>query len=301
MKFYMLIFFSFLLLFGCNYQVDPLLLPDKSQTAINADGHVLSNTNSIAENMNLLLDRYVVRVDCSISTTSTCDEYDTLVDYDKLYNEKDTVSENLRLDLYKQIKDVDTSILSKDELTALYLNAYNFFAIETVISNLYDSEGNRLKSISDILGPGSFAAFKQINYFIAGKEINLDSLEKVELKNNLTNEDGSLDARFHFAAICAAKGCPILASKAYEGSNIDAQLTDITIKGLSLVRNYEFVNGKTRLTSLFNWYAGDFRNHLLSSGERAGTFEKFIQEFLPQANVNENVEYIDYNWELNSL
>ncbi len=295
------VLFSLMILVSCNYQVDPLLISDKSQTAINAEDHVITNDNTIAQNMNLLLDKYVVRVDCTISNTSTCDEYDTLVDYDTLYDERDDEALELRLNLYKQIKNVDTSILSKDDLTALYLNAYNFFAIETVLSNLFDASGSRLKSISDILGEGSFAAFTQINYFIAGEAVNLDSLEKVLLKNNITNSDGTLDARYHFAAICAAKGCPILATEAYEGDKIDSQLTDITIKGLSLVRNYEFVEGKTRLTSLFNWYSDDFKNHLLSNGQPASTFKAFIQEFIPSANVTENVEYIDYNWELNSL
>ena len=130
---------------------------------------------------------------------------------------------------------------------------------------------------------------------------SLNTLEKTLLKGIVTNSDGSIDARFHFAVICAAKGCPILLNEAYDASKLNTQLDYITERGLSLTRNFEDLGSKTRFTELFNWYAQDFKNHKLDNGQKATTFSLFVNEFLPGANVTSNLEFITYDWSLNSL
>lgn len=296
MKFFTLLLFA---LIGCEYQDHSFFKSNKIDTRSFSfgdrdviDQHILSSNNTFNENLKAYYDKFVVVKNSS--------KYDTLVDYDSLYKEQNQTL-NLRLDIYKQIKDADFDSFKKKEKIAFLINAYNFFAIEIVNKYLFDSAGNKLKSIADILGAGSFKAFNSINILIANESMTLDFLEKTKLKEILINQDGSIDARFHFAVICAAKGCPVLLEVPYEADKLDDQLNFISTKSLELTRNYEFLNDQTRLTNLFNWYRADFLNHKLKNGQKAGSIGVFINEFLPSSRVNNNVEFIEYNWDLNIL
>lgn len=291
---------SLIILIGCgDYQNDPIKLDNKSAIISGASaGDILertTNENSLVTNMQFFLDEYLV---------SNGDEVaDTLVDYDSAFAKMGTPkAKELRRNIFTQIAITNLNELSKNDKVAFLINAYNFLAIQTVIQNYVNPDGSKLSSITDIGGESSFNAFSTIFYNVAGSQLSLDDIEKATLKPLLTYSKNPLkiDARFHFAVICAAKGCPILISEAYDGAKIDEQLTYATARGLELKRNLQVLPSVTKVTSLFDWYQEDFINHVESATEDVAGGEKaFINRYLPELELKGSLEFIDYDWSLN--
>ena len=243
-------------------------------------------------NLQQFLDSYVQYINNS---------KDTLVDYDKLFAQKDQPQTlNLRTKIYSYLKNIDLSLLVKNEKVALLTNAYNFFAIEIAIKN-YDN--GRLESISDIGGRDSFSAFSSKEFNIGGKTLSLDDIEKGTLIPIVTSPNGSIDARVHFAVICAAKGCPILKKQVYIPSLIDLQLTSATVDSLREKRNFSLSPSKVNLTSLFNWYASDFSNHSTDGITITNSTEKFLELYIDGLMLESigTPNYVEYDWKLNKL
>jgi hypothetical protein len=275
-----------------NYQNSKLNLSPKLDRRNVLAG--TTNDNTFYENIQIFLNKYIVLKDAGINQ-------DTLVDYRKLFNEKDQKGTlELRQNLYTQIAKLDYKTFSKDEKTAFLINTYNFLAIETVIAN-FVTEGIELESITHI-GPFEFWAFGNLPYLVAGEQKTLDQIEKETLKPLLTFENGNLDARFHFAVICAAKGCPILLKDAYTPENINDQLDTATIEGLKVLRNFDTTQGGLKLTELFSWYVDDFEKHAISNSEVAsGDIREFLRRYVPLADLSGEVSFTTYDWNLNII
>ena len=213
-------------------------------------------------------------------------------------NEKATLE--LRQNLYTQVAKSNYDRFTKNEKTAFLINTYNFLAIETVITN-FKTETGELDSITKI-GPFEFWAFGNIPYLVAGEQKSLDQIEKETLKPLLTFDNGNLDARFHFAVICAANGCPILIKEAYTPDNINSQLDKATVEGLKVLRNLDTSNGALKLTELFTWYVDDFENHAIGNTEASsGDIRSFIKRYAPDTDVSGEISFTPYDWSLNIL
>jgi hypothetical protein len=132
----------------------------------------------------------------------------------------------------------------------------------------------------------TFTILKVLRYDEKGKPVtSCDDIasDKLVEGNEATNECGTkvttlepkaIDARFHFAVICGAKGCPVLSKGIFKGESIEEQLSEITKIGLKQARNLEYVNAsEVVLTQLFDWYKMDFSRHSLSSLENSETSE----------------------------
>lgn len=194
----------------------------------------------------------------------------------------------LRLKLYKFYRDVKLSSLTPDQLHATYINAYNFFTLETVLLNY---AGGALKSISDIGGKDSFRAFKEIFYRLGGAKLSLDQIENDRLRPSMNFADG----RVHFALICASNGCPVLLEKAFRAETLGAQLDDVTRIGLKLPRMLDLRNGKLKVSQIFDWFIDDFIN-------QSGSVEAFLRQYsdsLPPTLPE--LDYVDYDWGLNDI
>ncbi len=281
---------------GFNYKYSKRSF--KNDWGLNIAKENLYTQNSLSENIQLFYDKYVV--------FKQEGSEDTLVDYEQLYKDKkDQDTKNLKRAIYDMYAEVDLQSLNKEERLALLINAYNFFAIEMVNSNLYKN-GKRLKSITKI-GLIPFSAFKKKIFNIGGKIRSLDNIEKggfpgkESVKELLTHENGTIDARFHFAVICAAKGCPILMKEAYTSKDIYTQLDTATIEGLKQARNLNQTQGKLYLTELFDWYAQDFKNHSTNGEQATGNISNFILDFSPNTNTTLPIGFTKYDWDLNIL
>lgn len=180
---------------------------------------------------------------------------------------------------------------------AFLINAYNAYTINFILTRYPD-----LDSIRDLGGFFS-SPWKQEVAPLLGDTRTLDEIEHTMIRGgNKYNEP-----RIHFAVNCASVGCPALREEAYLGSMLESQLHEQTVRFLSdASRNY--MKGDTLyISKIFDWYGDDF-----STGWKgAGSLNAFLLLYKDALNLTESeqkqladdetdIEFLDYNWSLNS-
>lgn len=186
----------------------------------------------------------------------------------------------------------------KAESVAFWINAYNFFMLNQILTERPD--GELVESVWDYGGrvnPFVDNVFEREKFVIDGEEYSLDQMEKEILLGKDYADRGWKDARVHFAVNCAAVGCPPLRGSLYTADNLDSLLAENTRRAF-LTHYHLKVEGETLyVTELFKWYEDDFR-------EAAGSRKAFIEEWV-DASLAERVaqtsttRFIDYDWSLN--
>jgi hypothetical protein len=159
---------------------------------------------------------------------------------------------------------------------AFLINVYNLFVIKGVVDN-YPVEG-----------PLKIDGFFDKNTFsLRGEKTTLNKLEKETLAKQFP------DARLHFALVCAAIGCPKLASFAYTPTDLESQLEQQT-RNVINDRDFIKVNSpELSISQIFDWYAVDF-----------GGKEKivpFIQKYhFLKVKFSPKYSFYEYDWTLNA-
>lgn len=194
-----------------------------------------------------------------------------LVDYAGIKAEGATINS-----LYGQIESMDLSSASATEKKAFYINAYNLVVIHSIVAQY------PIASPLDISG-----FFDQTKHKIAGDMLTLNDLEKMKLLRAYE------DARIHFVVVCAAKGCPKIASFAYKAATLESQILART--KMAMNDDY-FIRKKGRgvqVSKIFEWYQGDFT-------QNGQSVLGFVNEFreAPFAN-SAQVSHYEYDWALN--
>jgi len=202
-----------------------------------------------------------------------------LVNYPVIQNEE-------RFGAYLRLLDrVDPSSLpSRDQQLAFWINAYNAFAVQGIL------EGE-----SPAPYIGWYYYFKVRGYAVGGEMINLYDLEHAILRAQFN------EPRVHFAIVCASVSCPKLQPWAYEGRQLERQLDQVA---------QEFVNDPNRnrfdrerkvayLSKIFDWFEDDFVAN-------AGSVQKFVARYVLDPEVERDliadtyrIEYLEYDWGLN--
>lgn len=191
-----------------------------------------------------------------------------------------------RLDAYlRQLDRIDpASLPTRDEQLAVWINAYNAFAIQGIL------EGE-----SPAPYVGWYRYFKVREYAVGGAAVTLYDLEHAILRKQFN------EPRVHFAIVCASVSCPKLQSWAFDGRQLAQQLEQVA---------REFVNDTSRnrfdhqrkiayLSKIFDWFEQDF----VAS---AGSVQKFVARYVHDPEVARNLvadmyrlEYLEYDWSLN--
>lgn len=164
-----------------------------------------------------------------------------------------------------------------DEEKAFLINAYNILVIKGIVDH-YPVEG-----------PMAIDGFFDTKKFkFRGGYITLNELEKNTISKKFP------DPRLHFVLVCAAMGCPKLASFAYTGEKLEKQLEEQTRK---VINDPTFIktNGpELTVSQIFDWYAADF-----------GGKDKvvpFIQKYhLTKVKFSPKYSFYEYDWKLNQL
>ena len=225
----------------------------------------------------------------------------TAVDYDLLHNNPDAL--NNYLATLEAVSKKEFDGWNKNDQMAFLINAYNAFTIKLILNNYPD-----IKSIRD-LGGFFFSSPWDIEFFsLFGKETNLDHIEHGILRVKYN------EPRIHFAVNCASKGCPALQKKAYVGSKLDEQLENAAKQFLQDPERNRYNKEKKRLelSSIFNWFAGDFT--------KKGSVQNYVAPYISDdpeiqallkdksssggiggaLNKNSvNIKYLEYDWSLN--
>jgi hypothetical protein len=198
------------------------------------------------------------------------------VDYAAFVNDKAALE-----DYITTLTKVDPSKLSKNEETAFWINAYNASVIDKIVRN-YPT-----KSILKIDGGKAFDA--TLSYKFNGEALTLNDIEKKKLMGS-----DLFDGRIHFAVNCAAVSCPTLQNQAYTASNVQSLLTSNTKTGLNNPAFNKISTDKASLSKLFDWYKADFV-------KAEGSVENFVNKYAStKITRNTKIDYMDYNWDLNS-
>jgi len=111
------------------------------------------------------------------------------------------------------------------------------------------------------------------------------------------------EPRIHFAIVCASQSCPKLRSWAYTAKQLEEQLNDSA---------RQFINDPTRnrfdreqkiayLSKIFDWFTEDFV-------ARSGSLTNYVSHFVQDPalakelqTVGYQVEFLDYDWNLNGI
>lgn len=231
------------------------------------------------------------------------------VDYDRL-RASDAYAA-LRRDLTPQLRSLDVSTLAtREQRLAFWINLYNVLVLDATVTF-----GVSHSVTEGRLGVVSF--FRRAAYGVGGQRFSANDIEHGILRANRPHwaipgpqfgpRDPRLawrvtphDPRIHFALNCASRSCPPIG--VYDAECIDAQLD---LAATSFVANDVEIDpraGIVRLSSLFNWYAGDF-------GGRAGVIA-FLRERLSEGEQRDwlrrqgpyvKLIYRRYDWGLNSV
>ncbi len=173
--------------------------------------------------------------------------------------------------LAKQIPDPSWS---KSESLAYWINAYNAFTVDLIVSNL------PVTSITSLDG-GKPWDVKRIT--LAGTKYSLNNIEHDIIRPVFK------DARIHFAVNCAAKSCPKLGNKAFSADNLDSMLNRLTKEFVNNTQANVISNDSAQLSKIFEWYAVDF-------GDMVSFLNKYSNTKL---SSGAQISYKDYNWNLN--
>ena len=194
-----------------------------------------------------------------------------------------TGQDRKRLAAYEaNLGDAAVGSMNPDERKAFYINAYNVYAIQTLL----DNPG---KKITDVSG-----AFKEKTHRVAGETLSLDDIE-----NKLRE---ARDARIHFAIVCASRSCPPLAPRAYGAAGLSEALDR---------QGREFVNDPARnvldrakvrlaLSKIFYWNRKEFER------DADGSLLKFVSRYAKDpatgswvATFPKDPEFLEYDWNPN--
>ena len=180
---------------------------------------------------------------------------------------------------------------------ALWINAYNAAAV-LLIADHYPVGGIReivplwrrpFESVfkRPLVALGHLAPWSQSG------SLSLDDIEHRILRPRFH------DPRIHFAVVCAAKGCPHLASQAYEGATLEAQLEEATRAFLRdpTKNRYDGEGDRLELSPIFKWFAADF-------GGRGALAAYWAAYAAPDprrtaGRSSTRVTFTEYDWSLN--
>ena len=193
------------------------------------------------------------------------------------------------MDYLRGMNAVDTSISSsRPAEMAFWINAYNALTIEGILQVF------PTKSIKDHAPDASgFNIWDDFKLPVGGREYSLNDIE-----HNVLRKMG--DPRIHFAIVCASKGCPQLAQRAYFPESLDQQLANSA--GLFFHTpskfSYDLQRGRLGLSPIIDWFGEDFGR---SDEERL----QYLSQFMPAdarglaLSGTSAISYLDYDWNLN--
>ena len=180
---------------------------------------------------------------------------------------------------------VDPAAHPRAEQMAYWINVYNALTVRRIATAW------PVASILDV-GDAGRGPWREPAITVNGVTLTLDDIEHGILRE-LWDEP-----RIHFAVNCASIGCPDLQPIVFTGGNLESQLA-LAARNFLASRRAVMRDGDTlRLSSLFDWYAGDFGDGRRAVLERlAGFADAGTARTLA---AHEGPVRYDYDWGINA-
>ena len=209
-----------------------------------------------------------------------------LVDYEGLAaNADDTAKLNGYLEY---LEGLDARDYSRAEQMAYWINFYNALTVKVVL-DAYPVE--TIRDIHEGLVPLT-GPWEDVHARVAGEDLTLNHMEHGILRPIWQDE------RIHYAANCAAYGCPHLLDTVFTAANTEELLEAGARAYVNNPRGVDVVDEDfIVISNIYDWYAEDFGNteasvmqHLRKyADDELGTFLETFEGA---------IEY-DYDWSLN--
>lgn len=186
------------------------------------------------------------------------------------------------------------SLDSDNKTKAFWINTYNAYVQILLKENpsLFDDRGSFFKADQINVG-GELMSFDFIEHgIIRGSKVKLSmGFLKDPFASSLEKQFRveETDGRIHFALNCGATSCPYVAI--YSAYNLDQELDLIAKQFLEKTTTYNESNYTVNVTTLFNWFKGDF-----SSKDGVLGYLKYYK-IIPES-ADPKVNYDDYDWTL---
>jgi hypothetical protein len=209
-------------------------------------------------------------------------------DYVGLKKEEDKLNRYLQ-----KIADVDLSSLSKNELTALFANAYNAYTVKSILEHVSPDGTYGIGSIRDIAN-----VFDRESHPIGGFTLSLNNMEHNILRPLFR------DPRLHFAVNCASASCPPIPVRALRGTSVEEQLEESTRSVLSSPDYVRVEDGELRVSKILEWYGSDFVTEGYRGAEKdlPSFIRKYASDEVRQwidSQPSPTLEFMSYDWSLN--
>lgn len=202
-------------------------------------------------------------------------------------NYKGFIADSAMLNEYLEIlsnNPPNSSMWSKEEQLAYWINAYNAFTVKLIVDN-YPVES--IRDLNPTLYVPLLNTVWHIKFFsIGGKKFNLDEIEHNILRKQFN------EPRIHFAIVCASYSCPPLRKEAYTAEKVDEQLEDQAIHFINDPKRNVLRKQSAELSSIFKWFKGDFT--------KKGTLIEFLNQYSKvEIDPNARISFMEYSWSLN--
>ncbi len=183
---------------------------------------------------------------------------------------------------------------------AYWINAYNALTLLGIVHHYPLDTLHEVRGVLEIK-PGVGFFYLQ-RFRLDGRKVNLYDLENTTIR-------GLGDARIHAAINCASASCPTLESVVFGAEELDDRLDSATRIFASTPPHVavDDASRQIRLSSIFQWFAGDFEQHMGKLGKPAEVLT-FIEHYAdpPVAaavskarEAGYAVVHVDYDWSLN--
>lgn len=192
------------------------------------------------------------------------------------------------------LTELTSSLITDTHQLAFWINIYNAYILVILSENpeLYDDKKAFFKK-EQIPIAGKLLSFEKIEHGIIRKSqwslgqgrIRKWFPNKLERRLRIRKRD----YRIHFALNCGAKDCPPVTI--YNPEELDEQLDQGTELFLKQNSDYHPEKNEVAVTSLFNWFRGDF-------GGKQG-IKKILKEFEVIPTTKDiDISYKNYDWTL---
>lgn len=192
------------------------------------------------------------------------------------------------------LEELSGALVNDEQRFAFWVNTYNAYILAILQKNpeLYDDRRDFF-SREQITIAGEKVSFAKIEHGIIRKsqwELGLGYIRKwfpnrFERKLRVDKRD----YRIHFALNCGAKDCPPVAI--YTPERIKKQLEKGTEIYLKRTTDYNAENKTASVTSLFNWFRGDF-------GGKSGVKKILKKQGIIPDTKGVDLSYKNYDWTL---
>lgn len=221
----------------------------------------------------------------SIQTNAQTDVFNALlktyVDAEGKVDYKGLRKNKALLDIYLNYleKTIPGKRWSSNKAKAFWMNAYNAYTIKLILDSY------PLKKITDIKRKGKNAW--KIPFAVIGKKTY--SLDYIEHKILRRWHD---DARIHVGINAASKSGPKFVNFAFTEKNVEQKLEELMKVFINDKTKNNIALDKVEVSKIFEWYQEDFTiKHSLVD---------YINKYSNiKANDNAEVQYLEYNWDLN--